>query len=197
VLAVLRAAPGPLGVAQIAESLGVHANTVRFHLDTLLEAGRVEQVEPDRSRPGRPAALFRVVRGMDPGGPRRFRMLAEILTRSLASGPAPVRRALEAGRDWGRQLPGPDAGQKPVAHLIAHLDDLGFAPEPDPDDPSRIGLRHCPFLELAETHQAVVCPIHLGLMRGVLESAGASVAVDDLAPFVEPDLCVAHLSSVS
>jgi predicted ArsR family transcriptional regulator len=43
----------------------------------------------------------------------------------------------------------------------------------------------------------VVCPIHLGLMRGVLESAGASVAVDDLAPFVEPDLCVAHLSSVS
>jgi predicted ArsR family transcriptional regulator len=40
----------------------------------------------------------------------------------------------------------------------------------------------------------VVCPVHLGLMRGVLESAGAAVTVDRLDPFVHPDLCVAHLA---
>jgi predicted ArsR family transcriptional regulator len=182
-----------MGIVQIAESLGVHANTVRFHLDTLVDRGQVERVEPDRSGPGRPAALFRAVFGMDPGGPRRFRMLAEILARSLASGPTPARRAVEAGRDWGRGLPAPAAREKPITHLVALLDDLGFAPEHDKGDRSRIGLRHCPFLELAQTHQSVICPIHLGLMRGVMESAGGPVTVDRLEPYVEPDLCVAHL----
>jgi len=182
-------------IAELAESSGVHANTVRFHLDTLVANGQVEPTEPDRSGPGRPAALFRAVPRMDPGGPRRFRLLAEILTRSLAADPAPARRAAEAGRDWGLGLPVPSSGQTPVTHLIALLDDLGFAPEQDTRDRSRIGLRHCPFLELAETHAAVVCPIHLGLMRGVMESAGSSVTVDRLDPFVEPDLCVAHLST--
>lgn len=195
VLATLRAAPGPMGIAELAASLGVHANTVRFHLDTLVENGQVEPVEPDRSGPGRPAALFRAVRRMDPGGPRRFRMLAEILTRSLAAGPTPARRAAEAGRDWGLGLPAPSAREKPLTHLVSLLDDLGFAPEQDPRDRRRIGLRHCPFLELAETYAAVVCPIHLGLMRGVMESAGSSVTVESLEPFVEPDLCVAHLSA--
>jgi predicted ArsR family transcriptional regulator len=197
VLATLRAAPGPMTVAQLADTLAVHVNTVRFHLDRLVEQGQVEPVEPRRSGPGRPAALFRPVDGMDPDGPRRFQMLAEILIRSLASGPTPVRRAIEAGRDWGRQLPPPPTRKNPVDHLFALLGDLGFAPERRRDDRSRIGLRHCPFLELAQTDASVVCPVHLGLMRGVLDASGASVTVDRLEAFVEPDLCVAHLSPAS
>lgn len=193
VLAALRHGGDPMSIVALAETLGVHANTVRFHLDTLVASGQVEEVEPDRSRPGRPAALFRAVAGMDPGGPRRFRLLAEILTRSLASGPSPGHRAVEAGRDWGRQLPAPTQRIDPIRHLVSLLDDLGFAPERSRRDRDRIGLRHCPFLELAESHASVVCPIHLGLMRGVLESAGAPVTVDRLEAFVEPDLCVAHL----
>jgi predicted ArsR family transcriptional regulator len=197
VLTALKAAPEPTGIAQLAEALGIHVNTVRFHLGRLVQSGQVEQVEPARSGPGRPASLFRAVEGMDTDGPRRFRMLAEILTRSLAAGPAPGRRAVEAGRDWGRHLPGPARRKHPVNHLVAVLEDVGFAPEQGRSDRTRIGLRHCPFLELAETHRSVVCPIHLGLMRGVLESVDASVTVDRLEPFVRPDLCVAHLSATS
>jgi hypothetical protein len=74
---------------------------------------------------------------MDPGGLRHYRLLAEILTDSLAAGPDPGPRAVEAGREWGRQLPtptpagGPPAAdrEKPINLLMSLLDELGFAPE--------------------------------------------------------------------
>jgi predicted ArsR family transcriptional regulator len=37
--------------------------------------------------------------------------------------------------------------------------------------------------------------VHLGLMQGALTAMRAPVTVDRLDPFVEPDLCVAHLAS--
>jgi predicted ArsR family transcriptional regulator len=49
-------------------------------------------------------------------------------------------------------------------------------------------------LELAESPKAVLCPIHLGLMQGALETWAAPVTVDRLDAFVEPDLCLAQLS---
>lgn len=57
-----------------------------------------------------------------------------------------------------------------------------------------IPLRHCPFQNLAEQHGEVICSVHLGLMQGALTAMRAPVTVDRLDPFVEPDLCVAHLA---
>jgi predicted ArsR family transcriptional regulator len=51
VLRVLRVATSPMSIVAIAETLDVHPNTVRFHLDTLVSTGRVEQVAPDRKGP--------------------------------------------------------------------------------------------------------------------------------------------------
>jgi predicted ArsR family transcriptional regulator len=56
-------------------------------------------------------------------------------------------------------------------------------------------LRQCPFLDLVGTQARVICPVHLGLMQGVLGSLGATVTVERLDPFVEPDLCLARLGS--
>jgi hypothetical protein len=72
---------------------------------------------------------------------------------------------------------------------------VGFAPERrESDGKQHVGLRHRPFLELAETRAGVVCPIHLGLMQGALKTWQAPVAVERLDAFVEPDLCLAHLT---
>lgn len=200
VLRVLRVASAPMSITAIAEELGVHSNTVRFHLDTLVSDGRVERVEPDRKRPGRPSLMFRAFPKMDPEGPRHYLLLAEILAMSLAAGRDPRARALAAGRARGKQLE--SAGQQgkkmgadeSIDHLVDVLDDLGFAPERrEAGGVHQIGLRHCPFLELAGTRSNVVCPIHLGLMQGALASWEAPVAVDRLDAFVEPDLCLAQL----
>ena len=56
-----------------------------------------------------------------------------------------------------------------------------------------IRLRHCPFLELAEGYDQVVCAIHLGLMQGALTGLGAPVTATRLEPFAEPGACLAHL----
>ncbi|OBK51617.1 metalloregulator ArsR/SmtB family transcription factor [Mycobacterium sp. 1081908.1] len=201
VLRLLRSSPVPLSIVAIAEQLGVHPNTVRFHLDSLLASRQVEQVEHDRKGPGRPPLMFQAVRQMDRGGTRHYRMLAEVLTEALAADRNPRAKAVAAGKAWGRSLesrakaPKARNAEEAVNRLVGVLDDLGFAPERRTSDGQQVvGLRHCPFLELAESRGAVVCPIHLGLMQGALETWGAPVSVDRLDAFVEPDLCLAHIS---
>lgn len=204
VLRVLKAAPTPMSIVAIADQLGVHSNTVRFHLDTLVNDGQVEHAERDRKGPGRPPLMFRAIRQMDRSGPRRYRLLAEILAIGFAAEPHRGAKALAAGRAWGRQLQGPPptatgiGAEESIDHLVGVLDELGFAPERREFDAKKkdttVGLRHCPFLELAETQTSVVCPIHLGLMQGALETWKAPIVVDRLDTFAEPDLCLAHLT---
>lgn len=199
VLGVLRESPSSWSISEIAARLGVHPNTARFHLDVLVGSGQVERVVTERSGPGRPPLRFRAVPGMDPEGPRRYRLLAGILASGLVAGPDPVSSATAAGRVWGAQFAGPDSAGPPtvalaVDQLVTMLDDLDFAPEPPPrPGGDRIGLRHCPFLELAPGQEQVVCRAHLGLMQGAMTEMDAPVTVDVLTPFVEPNLCVAHL----
>ena len=212
VLRALRSAAEPQTIASLAAELRLHPNTVRFHLDSLVAAGRVRLAEHALRRRGRPALLYEAVRGMDPGGPRGYRMLAEILTDGVAALPSSVEPphpdptamypsarmlSLEAGRRWGRRRASGWPRGDVENRLVGLLDELGFAPERQRGDgAAQIGLRHCPFLELAESHAQVVCPIHLGLMRGAMEEWDGNRTVTRLEPFVEPDLCVAHLSTI-
>jgi predicted ArsR family transcriptional regulator len=199
VLSALKAAAGPLSAAELAELLGLHKNTVRFHLDALVADGQVTSAQGTDKRPGRPSLMFSAVRGMDPGGPRHYLLLAEVLTATLVGQPDVSTRAVEAGRTWGEGVGQQLAGEAPTASdavgdLVTLLDDLDFAPELSADG-REIGLRRCPFLEVAATNRSVVCPVHLGLMQGALDTWGAPLTVDRLDPFVEPDLCVAHLAA--
>lgn len=190
-----------MSIAELAERFGVHLNTVRFHLEALTRSGRVERVDATPTGPGRPPLLFRALEGMDPAGPRSYQLLSAVLATELADGPEGVARLTKAGRAWGARLvdgsePTPEPGDRQaIEGLVAVLTEVGFAPAPlASSDPDRIDLRHCPFLELATTSPHLTCPVHLGLMQGVLEALGGSVGVERLAPFVEPDRCVASLS---
>ncbi|MFZ1178119.1 MAG: helix-turn-helix domain-containing protein [Mycobacterium sp.] len=203
VLRVLRASADPMSIIAIADVLGVHPNTVRFHLDSLVGDGQVEHVELGRKGPGRPPLMFRAVRQMDRGGTRQYRLLAEILTMAFAAERDPRAKALAAGRAWGRKLDSTlqslrsddISADEAIDHLVDVLDEIGFAPERRVNNgEQQVGLRHCPFLELAENRTNVVCPVHLGLMQGAMETWGVPVSVDRLEAFVEPDLCLAHLT---
>jgi predicted ArsR family transcriptional regulator len=203
ILSMLRETARPLSITDIADRLDVHPNTVRFHLDLLIDGGRVERVLGAPTGPGRPPMLFRVRREMDRHGPSNYRLLAEILTSNLAATTLnPATAATALGRSWGASLadqPLPRAAAtkgEAVTRLVCLLDDLGFAPEPDKGGrTSQIRLRHCPFLEMINEHADVICPLHLGLMQGAIKAMTAPVTVSRLEPFVEPDLCVAHLTS--
>jgi predicted ArsR family transcriptional regulator len=201
VLATLRAATGPLSIVQVAGRLGVHVNTARLHLDALVDSGQAERVTVDRSGPGRPPLMFRARAGMDPTGPRSYRMLATVLVDSLGTEPDAARRAIEVGQAWGRQAvkAGPSSAARTsgtaLTRLMVLLDDIGFEPQRRTRERrTQVALRNCPFLELAQTRAAVVCPLHLGLMQGAVAEMGGAVTVERLVPFAEPDLCVTHLT---
>ena len=202
VLVVLRESSNPLRVTELAELLGVHPNTVRFHLDTLVQAGQVERAHSAPAGPGRPPLAFRAIQGRDPAGPRNYQLLAGLLVDQLAAEPDPSGHGLAAGRAWGRQLaplePGGSRRGVPdgVERVVRLLADLGFEPErrTSEEGAGQIALRNCPFLDLATSKGHVVCPVHLGLMQGAMAAAGSAVTVSRLEPFVEPGLCLAHLT---
>jgi len=79
-----------------------------------------------------------------------------------------------------------------------HLhEQFGFSPElRRAKSGQEIVLKRCPFEELATTYPAVICSLHLGLMRGALVQLGAGVESDSLEPFAEPGACIAHVTGV-
>lgn len=205
VLDVLRATPQAVGVREIAKQTGLHSNTARFHLGTLVEEGLAERSTEGRGRPGRPRIVYRAVASSRaPGGRRSYQLLAQMLTGLITEAlPQPARAAVNAGEAWGRYLADtPSPAQhldtdEAIRRLIRVLTDVGFAPGPVQDRPDQVvPLRHCPFRELVDEHRDVVCSLHLGLMRGALKEVRAPLGVDRLDPFVEPSLCLAHLTPV-
>ena len=106
ILTLLRASAEPRSVASIADELGLHPNTIRFHIDSLLQAGRVEQVLGDSAGRGRPPTLFRASRRMDPTGPTNYHLLAGILTDYVARKPGAADIAAQLGRSTGATSPG-------------------------------------------------------------------------------------------
>lgn len=197
ILDALRNSTEARSIASLADEIEVHPNTVRFHLDALVKAGLVEQVADRVAARGRPPVRYRASHRMDPAGPTNYSLLAAVMTDYFAAhAQDPVRDSAELGRSWGPVLTTrrTTSRRQAVDGLVDVLAEVGFGPEQPTGNPVRdIRLRHCPFLEVVDRHQPVVCALHLGLMQGALTAMQAPLAIDRLDPFVEPDLCVAHL----
>jgi predicted ArsR family transcriptional regulator len=204
VLALLQDAGEAMTAATAADRLGLHVNSARFHLDGLTEDGLVRRSREERLTPGRPKVLYVASAGAPGVAHRSYRLLADILTSLLADQlPEPAASAEQAGRAWGRHLsPPPAPTERPgeteaLDALVGTLDAVGFDSHVvDEPDALRLEVSHCPFLEVAERHDHLVCSVHLGLIRGVLAQTRAPVWAESLEPLVEPSRCIAHLRRV-
>jgi predicted ArsR family transcriptional regulator len=202
ILEVLRDAEGPLDVRELGRRVGLHANTVRLHLAVLAEAGLVSASREQRAGPGRPPVLYQATTdALEAGALASYRLLAEILASYLASAPDPSAGAEQAGRAWGAHLigrppPFTSISNQDTVDQVVHLHDrLGFRPElKRAKNGKELVLKRCPFQEVATTYQSVICPLHLGLIRGALAELGSGVEADSLQPFARNGACVAHLS---
>ncbi len=199
-LGALRQSERPLGVSDLAALLDRHPNSVREQLDQLIAAGLVTSTTQHTAGRGRPRHSYVVTPAVEVDEPdgHAYQALARALTEQLAHVPDARAAAIDAGKRWGRGLVADqpaalDAAQA-TGRLIDLLDGVGFEPDQpgQPGDPIR--LHHCPFGRLARERQDIVCGVHLGLMRGVLDGLGASLEAVALEPFVTPDLCLARLA---
>ena len=192
---------GPLDSRQLGEAVGLHPNTVRSHMDQLVGAGLARSVTAPGGGRGRPRVLYEAVVEPGPASDTGYRLLAQILASYLASVEQPRAVAESAGRAWGSYLaekPEPFANvsaDEAVEKVVRLFSELGFLPEAVEDaEARRILLHRCPFREVAEANQEVVCAVHLGMLKGALAEMGAPLQATRLEPFVKPTLCVAHLA---
>ncbi len=194
----LRAAPAGLDVRELGRRVELHENTVRWHLGLLADAGLIDSHPTANGKRGRPRMVYVLRPGADAASGRdEHRLLATILTGSMAALPDGSARAEEAGRAWGRYLarrPSPLAHvteEQAVEEVTRLLDEEGFAAEAHGRE---VHMRRCPFHDLAETNPEIVCGVHSGLVAGALEEIGSDLEVEGLDVFVRPDLCVARLA---
>lgn len=206
----LAAQAGAVTISALAAMTGLHQNTVREHLDQLVEAGAATKSKAASSGRGRPAWLYRAI-GSPRKGASEYLGLASVLAAQIdRTSPNPRADGIAAGIDWGRDLARGVAEMRVDAEeaapaestatdeTLALLDSLGFAPEPVPAEATDAGRRsfrltRCPLLEAAHEYPDIVCGVHLGLVRGSLESFGGPGADSELEPFSEPGACRLHL----
>lgn len=184
VLTALREAGRMLTLAQLVDHTGLHDNTLRGHLEHLVQQGRVTRFPVRRASRGRPAWGY-LARDSE------YAALALALAAGIDTGnPADPAEpaAVRGGRAWGERLRGQVSTEEETPareRLVRALQHTGFSPE---DDGDTIRLHSCPLIDAARAHPDVVCAAHLGLVEGVLGAGGA-----DLHPFAEPGVCVLDL----
>lgn len=201
-------------VSAVAETLGLHVNTAREHLDGLVESGLVHRSRLAPKGRGRPGWGYAVRAGASSPAIGEYAALAGVLADHVAAQGGDVRGNMrELGRGWGAALVGSRTGAaaegtqaagsagsaaesatgdakhsraQVETQVIGLLADLGFDPE---QGPRGLRLRQCPMLAVAREHPEVVCSVHQGLVEGAMEAGGASAEGVDLEAFAEVGAC--------
>jgi predicted ArsR family transcriptional regulator len=190
-----------LSAQDLADALGIHANTVRLHLDRLREAGIVDVEAVHRGTVGRPQHLYFLAAGAPGLGfdPPAHALLAGLLAAMAERVGADETDAVATGRAWGVERGTLARTRDGARALEIELGRLGFEPatETTPAAASgkagaggctRIEFLHCPFRELAEAYPELVCNLHRGLCEGVVDAVGGG-RVEEFATLYDPEPC--------
>jgi len=170
-------------IGELCDATGLHANTVREHLQRLIEGGYVIQTTEHRTVRGRPRTLYSAATGApEASSPIAREKVAGAarrgdVMRSILSEPAS-----ELGGDATHQL---DA-------LVEHLEESGFEPLVD-EQTMTVDLSPCPHAASAPEHRPMLCQVHLGLMQGVLTEAGGPIAAPCVLAPRRPEECTVQL----
>ncbi|WEK60936.1 MAG: ArsR family transcriptional regulator [Candidatus Microbacterium colombiense] len=170
-------------IGELCEATGLHPNTVREHLQRLIEGGYVIQATEHRTTRGRPRTLYSAATG----APDASSPIARNKAKAAAERGDLLRRVLPAsasvlGRDATYQL---DA-------LIEHLEESGFEPVVD-DEQLTVDLSPCPHAAGRAEDRPMLCTVHLGLMQGVLTEAGGPLGAEAVRPSALPAECTVQL----
>jgi predicted ArsR family transcriptional regulator len=146
----------------------------------------------ERRPRGRPRDSWSVDPDAQPGGDpsTAYAELARWLVRSLLAVHARARDVEAAGREIGRELA---AGSTETAsseqrfHQV--LGALGFQPERTAQAADRVTyrLRNCPYRAVVRERQPLVCGLHRGITRGLLDAIDPETRLTGFEP-KDPDV---------
>ena len=191
----------PLATADISESLDLHPNTVRPHLERMREAELLDVEVGGRGDVGRPQHRYSIAANAPSLGfePPTMPVLARMVLSMAARLQASADDAEAVGRTEGATRARPYA-QAPstLEALVSDLDRLGFDPVvtdmADDPDAAVVAFSHCPFAELAESHPELVCGLHRGLVAGFVAEMG-DAEVDEFCTLTSRTPCRVTVAS--
>jgi len=201
IIQVLRDSKTALSVVQVAGIVGIHPNTARFHLESLVEAGLASRESEVTNRRGRRQVLYTgTLPNQTHERAQGYRLLSQILTGViLAKSQNASTDLYEAGLEWGvyltsRPVPFETLGEDEIAQRVMDkLDALWFAPELVPTPRSHLVLHNCPFSDTASRYPGLVCWLHGGMINGSLRELRSSQRVVELQPSLVDHRCVAWM----
>ncbi len=179
----------PAGTDELARRLELHPNGVRLHLERLEEGGLVLR-ERERQARGRPRDTWSISPQAQPGGdpPTAYANLGRWLVRAIAAGGTRVRDVEATGRQIGRELAPQSTGASPEEQVHGVLVAMGFQPQRqfDPGGTLTYCLHNCPYRAAVRERQSVVCGLHRGLTRGLLDEIDPKTRLSAFVP-KDPD----------
>jgi predicted ArsR family transcriptional regulator len=192
----LARAQAPRSTSDIAETLGLHPNTVRPHLERMRDVGLLDVEIDNRGSVGRPQHRYSLASDAPSLGlePPAFPLLARLLARVAAQAGVASDEAAGAAAEQGRMLASRPVRPGCVEALTDALAELGFDPAVATDGQLvTIAFTHCPYRELAEAHPELVCHLHRGLIEGFVEEIGGA-SVERFGTLADRDPCQVELS---
>jgi predicted ArsR family transcriptional regulator len=176
----------PASTEELAALLELHPNGIRLHLERLSDAGLLAR-ERRRQRRGRPRDRWAIAPGAQPGGdpPSAYADLGRWLARIIQPKKSTLRTVEASGREIGMGLaPTDDRAAEEKMH--GALVSLGFQPrrELDPDGGLTYRLCNCPYRDAVNENRDVVCTLHRGITRGLLDEISPNT---ELTGFVALD----------
>jgi predicted ArsR family transcriptional regulator len=186
--ALLSRLGGSASTDELAEQLDLHPNGVRTHLQRLRDAGLLIHRRASRPR-GRPRDEWAIAADARPGGdpPNAYAALARWLARAIPASPIRLREVEATGREIGKDLAANAVGP-PERAIVDMLAALGFQPEIASHAQGALSCRlgNCPYRESVRENQDVVCALHRGLTRGLLDQIAPSARLVSFVPH-DPD----------
>ncbi|GAA4486405.1 helix-turn-helix transcriptional regulator [Microbacterium panaciterrae] len=171
-------------IDELCAATTLHPNTVREHLQRLIEGGYVIQAAEQRTTRGRPRALYSAATG----SPEASSPIAREKVMAAARRGDVLRRILHTSDS--------ELGQRATYQLdalVEHLEESGFEPVID-EEQLTVELTPCPHAAAEPEHRPVLCQVHLGLMQGVLAQAGGPLAARCVRSSARAEECTVELS---
>jgi predicted ArsR family transcriptional regulator len=192
----------PLSTMDIADSLDLHPNTVRPHLERMRDVGLLEVEVDSQGTVGRPHHRYSLAAESPSLGlePSAFRLLARLLASVAAVAGVDQDLVATVGRTEGRTAGSARAAagtQSCLEALVDELADLGFDPAVGDDGTiTTVAFTRCPFRELAGAFPELVCHLHRGIVEGVVEGVpNSEILVSAFATLADRDPCRVELLS--
>ncbi len=173
-------------VSELVSATKLHPNTVREHLQRLIDDGYVVSETEHRTTRGRPRVLYSASDGVTACSPVQRRK---------------ARAAAERGDLMRRVLPGsiPEldtAALHQIDALVEDLEGAGFDPLIDENELT-VELTPCAHASSQASHRATLCSVHLSIMQSVLSSADGPLSVDGMRSSCDPRECIVQLLHAS